>query len=96
MKNKPIYEKISVCDPSKSLLFCSSNETSPCYLHWHNEIEFLFFAEPGALTLGNDSIEVNPYSFITINRNELHSVEKGKYYSLIVLDTFFIVINRCF
>ena len=88
MKNKAIYTNPSLNHANQSLLFYSSNVTSTYFLHWHNEFEFLFFEEDGTITYDNSVVSVKKNSLIIVNRNELHSVENGKFCCLIVLSPF--------
>lgn len=97
------YEKISIKDPNFPIIFYdvknSQNRTTGFYLHWHENVEILYFTGgTNTLQLNNHQIQVQKGDLIVINSNTIHSMPSKPvdctYYCLIIdklfCDSYFI------
>lgn len=92
--NTPFYENHTLKDPLFPIIFhfdtrFNYNNTRDFVMHWHENIEILYFVlGKGNVAINTDIFEVNKGDIIFINSNSLHYInsitDSCQYYCLII------------
>lgn len=79
MNKMELYEKIPVNDfPIRLLMFNNEHIHTNIRPHWHEHTEMLyFFGGTAKVFCGGKCLDVQKGDFVTVNQNELHTLQDG-------------------